>query len=394
MSLLPFQILFFLGLLGIAGCGKPTEIQSAPARGDLLSYVHLPEALTATRLLSAGCIQFVGVSNRVVAEFSAQDCPSVPALLPLESIVFSLSVEISASGNEASLKKDGVLVGEISRTDSASPWLIRHLCQISDVALPADGYFAEICRLDFESEFGPRVGRFRALEVVDLQDLARSKVSEEQALKGRELLALKQSAEMRETEQKLRQEKEEALVQWRASSEMLAEAQRGVRDSVASNLTVHRGLERTKAEAELEAAKSEVQYLELSIRFAKAEQRRAGLLKERLEESERAKNRETELMKQIEALKQQNPNGGAEDIKQLQVVLDQNRNLIFSDEVRRKFEEEATFAASDAEKLTELEKEKLPAALNRAVEKKRQLSQLERLPVIEAAPEDVYPPTE
>lgn len=337
-------------------------------------------------------MQAVERPEGMVAEFSSEECPTDLALLPESSLAFTLTMDLSPGGGLALLRREGVLVGEAQKTSESEPestWVLRHLCQISDSQLAYERYFSEVCSVEFEPDFGPKLGRFRALDVVTLEALARRKISESKNLKLKETSALLQSAQFEVSQVQLRRERDQALLDRADSLEKLAEARRGVRDSVASNLTVHRGLERTKAEAELEAAKNDVQYFELSIRFAKAEHRRAQMLKERLDSSVRAKSREMELKKQLELFEKQIPAKEVDTqqakqfrmvLDQMQIVLDQNRHLILNDEERRKLEEEATFAASEAERLTELEKDKLPAALNQAVEKKRQLSQLDRLP--------------
>jgi hypothetical protein len=166
----------------------------------------------------------------------------------------------------------------------------------------------------------------------------------------------------------------------RDSRELLLEAQRGVRDSLASNLAVHRSLERSRAEAELKFAQREVQHQDLEVRFAQLEARRAQLLKDRMEEANRAKNREPELKKQLEELAGQlgedNPS-----VKQLKGIVEQNRQLILGEEQRKSLEEEINYALLEAQKLED-SKKKYTDASNAVIEKKRQLVQIDRLPKI------------
>jgi hypothetical protein len=366
--------------LFIGACGKevlPVQVQEV----KILSTFEVSEGLVASRLVSAGCIQVVQKTEGVFAQFTSEECPKDTLLLPPQAVVFSLQMEILEGETVSPLRKDGVLVGEAKRLNNEKKtWAIRHLCQISDLHETPAPYFREVCTVEFNTGWETKRGRYASLKVVRLEDLARRKVLELETLRGRETIALQQAAQADLLQNTRRREREQAERELRDSRELLLEAQRGVRDSLASNLAVHRSLERSRAEAELKFAQREVQHQDLEVRFAQLEARRAQLLKDRMEEANRAKNREPELKKQLEELAGQlgedNPS-----VKQLKGIVEQNRQLILGEEQRKSLEEEINYALLEAQKLED-SKKKYTDASNAVIEKKRQLVQIDRLPKI------------
>lgn len=370
-------------LVGIAACGSE---ETVPARGRLIAYLSVGPTLQASRLSAGGCIQIVeSPAGERRAEFSRDACPATEAdLLPAESVAFALAITSGEDVSTLQLKKDGITVGETSPLDPLESkalryGFIKHLCQISDPALPSRRYFSELCRLKFVAE-GEREGRYESLELVSVEELARTKVEENDALKEKELQSRDRANRYEAAQESFRREMDAARVKSEEAREALAEAQKGVRDSMASNLSVHQGLERMKARAELDFARLNVRYIEAQLRFARAEQRRAQLIKERIEASERAKSRAAEIAKQLERYEK----AGIRDSDQqktLKAVADQNKSFIISDADKIPLEEDMTFALAEAERIDKLEKEELPSANNLIIEKRDEVSRLEGPPV-------------
>lgn len=370
-------------LLVIVACGSE---ESVPARGRLIAYLTVASSLQASRLSAGGCVQVVETpSGERQAEFSREVCPPAETdLLPSESIAFSLSLVPGADLATWQLKKDGITVGETSSLDAVEGkalryGFIKHLCQVSDPALPSRRYFSELCRLKFVAA-GDREGRYETLEIVPLEELARSKVDENDALKEKELQSRDRANRYEAAQESFRREMDAARVKSEEAREALAEAQKGVRDSMASNLTVHQGLERIKARAQLDVARLNVRYIEAQLRFARAEQRRAQLIKERIEASERAKSRAAEIAKQLERYQRAGIRESDQE-KTLKAVADQNKSFILSDTEKVRLEEDMTFALAEAERIDKLEKEELPNANNLIIEKRDEVSRLEGPPV-------------
>ncbi len=365
-------------ILGLVGCGSE---ETVPARGRLIAYLFAGASLQASRLHAGGCIQIVETPiGERRAEFSREVCPAAETdLLPVESVAFFLTLGTVDDSPALRLKKDGIAVGEISSLEPVAGkalryGLIKHLCQVSDPALSERRHFSELCRLKFVLE-GEREGRYETLEMVSVEELARTKVAENDALREKELQSRDRANRYEAAQESFRREMEAARLKSDEAREALAEAQKGVRDSMASNLAVHQGLERTKARGELNAAQLNVRYLEAQLRFARAEERRAKLIKDRIEASERARGRAAEIDKQLELL-----NPDSEQEKTLRAIADQNLSFVLSDPEKRRMEEDITVAVVEANRIEKLEKE-ISDANNLIIHKRDEVSRLEGPPV-------------
>jgi hypothetical protein len=374
--------MLFLELLlafSFIGCGKsPTSPSSTEPPGSVLGQVLAEDTLASSRLVAAGCVQVVKLSSgEEAANFSTQDCPPDSQLLPPESTAFSLRLLRMRDPNTADLYQSSTPVGALIRTEQKPSgfevWKFVHLCQISDPESTADGYYAEVCQLHFGAD-----GRYQAIRTATIEALARSKSSLLLEAEANEGTLKKRISASEWSAEKMRRDRDKALVDRQESQNALAEAQRGVRDSMASNLTVQRSMERARASAEMEYALREMRYLELRARFAKAEQKRAALLQERLDAADSAKSRDVELRKQIEELAA-SPDADPAKVASLKMGLEQNRLLLLEEDDRRKIQEETTFALAESKQLTELEQEKIPAALKAVIQKKDAVGLIDRL---------------
>jgi hypothetical protein len=398
-------ILLLFSILS-TGCGQSASqaILSTQKR-QLVGHVRADRGLTTSRLQRAGCVQVVRTpSGDEVVEFASQECPSAGELTAEEAIVFSASLVRNATlRTSAQMIRADIPLGTLSLHPSSEEekfevWSFDHFCQISDPSIAPDPFFNEICEVVFASEDSERAGRYEAIRVIPLEVLARNKISEREKFLLSESEWKRRAAESESLSERVRRDRDKAWTDRQEAQESLAEAQRGVRDSMASNMTVRRTLERSHAQAELDAALKEVRYLELSVRFAKGEQQRATFLKERMDASEEAKRRDTEIESQISAFNAVVGDAGVQspspetsvtvapaidepkELKLLRQVQTQNRQWILAEDARKKMEEEMTFALAESKQLAELENEKLPAALGLVIRKKDALNKIDRLP--------------
>jgi hypothetical protein len=383
----PMRGLIFSGLVFgmlpvVLSCGKAAVSNPEP-RGTVIGVAWTTPGLSASRLVGAGCVQVVRSSDKKeFVEFSQSTCPTpASGLLPAEAVVFRVPVE--TRGDTLALVNDGVPIGLLANPipagkEGVPEWSFVHLCQVSDPSRAADPVFAEVCRVSFVTDGGEKQGRYLALRITPLEELARRKVADIKNLGDKEVRVMQRLAAVEREQEMARREMIKAQTDRNEAREALAEAQRGVRDSVASNLTVHRLLERTKLEAELEYAKKEARIYDQKIHAANMERERAALLKRRLEDSDRAKNREDAIAKRLEFFK---TNGAAEadEFKQNQSLLDQNRALILTEEERRKVEESITYASAEAEKLKDLT-EQSRLVLDQIIEARDNVIKLDRQP--------------
>lgn len=372
-------LLSFLIAVSFLGCGKDTSPLSSPEpSGTVSGQVLAQDNLASSRLVAAGCVQIVKLrSGEENALFSKQDCPTETDLLPTSNLAFSLRLSRASSENKADLFLESTPVGALVRTEQRASgfevWRFVHLCQISDPESPRDGYYAEVCQLHFGAD-----GRYEAVRASTVEALARSKSALLLETEANEGTLKKRIATSELAAEKMRRDRDKAWIDRQESQNALAEAQRGVRDSMASNLTVQKSMERARASAEMEYALREMRYLELCARFAKAEQKRASLLQERLDSADAASSRDTDLRKQIETLTAQ-PETDPAKLSALKMALEQNRPLLLEEDERRKIQEETTFALAEAKKLAELEQEKIPAALKAVIQKKDAVGEVDRL---------------
>ncbi len=371
-----------LGLLFLAtvlGCGQtPSPLNSQEPASTVSGQVLALDTLASSRLVAAGCVQIVKLKTGAEsAVFSRLECPPGPEPLPPESIVFSLQLVRASDESKADLLQESTPVGALVRTEQKPSgfevWKFVHFCQISDPESSRDRYYAEVCHLNFGSD-----GRYESVRAASIEALARSKATLLLETEANEGTLKKRIATSELSAEKMRRDRDKAWIDRQESQNALAEAQRGVRDSMASNLTVQRSMERARASAEMEYALREMRYLELCARFAKAEQKRASLLQERLDASDSAKNRDADLRKQIEELAAQ-PEPDSAKISALKTGLEQNKTLFLEEDERRKIQEETTFALAEAKKLAELEQEKIPAALKAVIQKKDAVGLIDRL---------------
>ncbi len=370
-------------LLWVAGCGKPVEPQAPSQRGEVVGSIEVPPGLKNSRLVSAGCVQVVKKNQGMWAEFSHSDCPEPrETLLPAESTVFELLAVQKPGENLLELKMHENVIGFANGVGESggdfSVWNLVHLCQISDPDQPAVLHFSELCEVVFETLNENQMGRYRQLQLRSLEQVAKSKIHEIERLKSKDVATMKRFAFLERELELGRKELDRARRERQLVREALADAQRGVRDSIASNFTVNRLLERQKLEVELKEAVKDAKFYEVSIRLAGLEKERAALLRKSLDNSELAKSREEGIRKQLQALREQ---GGvdSEEGKKLQAVFDQNHALILSEAERRKVEESLTFSTAEAERVKDLIDR--AAKVNRLIiDKKDELDSFDRQP--------------
>ncbi len=366
----------------LVGCGKAPVTNPGP-RATVIGVAMVSPALSASRLVSAGCVQIVRFPDKKeVVEFSSVSCP-VPAsgILPEATVVFRVDVE--PKDDRLVLRHQGASVGLLSDATPAGAegvpvWLLAHLCQISDPTVHPDPLYSELCRVDFETDGGEKQGRYRSLRITPLEELAALKIAEMNNLRNKQTYVQGRLAAVEREQEMARREMLKAQAERSEALESLAEAQRGVRDSVANNLTVNRRLERKELEAQLEYAKKDARISELRINAANRAKDRAADLASRVENSDRAKLREDAIQKKLDYYRQRGESDG-EEARQVQAFFDQNRALILSDEERRKLEELITFANAEAEKIKDLTEERRAAQV-RIIERTDDLVKLDGQP--------------
>jgi len=366
--------------LGVFSCGRPGVPSARPPAARVWVADISPSAgLRASRLSTAGCIQWVHGETET-AEFSSASCPGEGKLVAKALVKFSLTIRTTEAGS-AELLLAGIPVGKIdeeSGTDG-KPWVVRHLCQLSDPEQTPQKPFAELCRVRFQTETGEEQGRYQSVALFTLEEVAQSKLDGLRNIGQQDQFSREKALSLDRAQQALREELRRAGDDRQAALEALADARRGIQQSFASSVTAKRALERTEAEAALRLAEAEARYVESEIRFANSERRRAALLKDRLAAAEGAER----LEKSARALLSSYERAGvktSDEITTLLAVLDQNKLLLLTEDQKREMAQEISFATGEAERLVELEGKKSPASLRLVNDKKDALERLLRLP--------------
>lgn len=365
----------FIGLLALIGCGREAVQRPVAGRGTWVLNAVPSLGLSASRLSTAGCMQWVQKPQGEVLEFSSEVCPE--ELTSAEKVQFTLDIAATEDKEVFALKLHGVSVGQVYR--KAQYASVRHLCQISDPDFLAPKPYSEFCQIVFKSPIEGETGRFAAVEIFSVEQVVESKVKELALSYTDAKLAREKVHSLEGSLQVLREQNREAQEARDLAYESLGDARQKVRDALASNTTSKRALERAQAEAQLTLAEAEARLVETDIRFATAERKRVVLLKARMAAAENAERLDKRVKAQI-AIYQSQRIKDSEEMKIFLAVLDQIKPTLLTEDEKRELAQEISFATGESERLDDLEGKKAPAALRLVNDRKDALERLIRTP--------------